>query len=278
MRLRPVLLLIPAMSLLAACSTTAGGSPSGTGESASAPSASGSAALDGHTFVATSVKGHDLPQAVTITLTFKDGTVSVHAGCNTMNGSYSVENGTLTVGTMASTQMACPEPLMALDTWLTTFLPGASISVSGDTLTLAKAGVTMTLVDQQSLNLPLEGTVWTVDGLVGNSAVSSVPQGVRASLVFHGGRVDVNTGCNTGSGSAAITGATITFGPLATTRMACPADAMSVEQHVAKVLTGTQPYSIAGDALKIGGNGKEGLTLNGTTPPAPTPSLNAGPS
>jgi heat shock protein HslJ len=275
MRISPVLLLIPLVGLVAACTTTGGSSPTSSAQTSAPPPAGGSSGLDGRTFVATSLKGHDLPQAVAITLTFKDGTVSVHAGCNTMNGSYSVANGTLSVGTMASTQMACPEPLMALDTWLTTFLPGASVSVSGDTLTLAKDGVTMTLVDQQSLNLPLEGTVWTVDGLVSNSAVSTVRQGVTAKLVFHGGRVDVHTGCNTGGGPAAVTAATITFGPIATTRMACPADATSVEQHVVKVLTGTQPYSIAGDALKIGGNGKDGLTLKGRAAPANSPSPGA---
>ena len=275
MRIRPALVLLSTAGLLASCTATGGGSPTERPQESAAPSAGGSSALDGHTFVATTLKGQDLPQGVTITLTFKDGTLGVHAGCNTMNGSYGVENATLSVGTMASTQMACPPPLMALDTWLTAFLPGASISVSGDTLTLAKKGVTMTLVDQQSLNLPLEGTKWVVDGLVSDSAVSTVPQGVRASLVFHGGRVDVDTGCNTGNGPAVIASATITFGPIATTRMACPADAMSVEQHVVKVLTGTQPYSIATDALKIGGNGKDGLTLKGRPAPATSPSPGA---
>lgn len=281
MRFRPVLCLLPAVGLIAACTTTGGGSPTPSAQAPAAPSspsASGGSALDGHTFVSTSIQGHDLPQGVTITLAFKDGTVSAHAGCNTMNGSYSVENGTLSVGTMAATQMACPAPLMAFDTWLTTLLPGASVSVSGDTLTLAKGGVTITLVDQQSLNLPLEGTKWIVDGLVSKDAVSSVPQGVTAWLVFNRGRVDVNTGCNTGSGTAVTTGATIIFGPIATTRMACPPDVMSVEQQVVKVLTGTQPYSIAAEALKIGGNGKDGLTLKGAAAPATAPSTSPKPS
>ena len=39
--------------------------------------------------------------------------------------------------------------------------------------------------------------------------------------MFEGGKVNVNAGCNTGSGAAELGEGTITFGPIATTRMAC---------------------------------------------------------
>jgi len=122
----------------------------------------------------------------------------------------------------------------------------------------------MTLVDQKSTNLPLENTTWGVTGLVANSAVSTVPQGVKASLVFSGGKVAVNTGCNTGSGPATFTDTTITFGAIALSKMACPADATQVEQLMVTVLSGTQPYTITADTLKIAGDGKPGLMLTGT--------------
>ncbi|MDV3467297.1 META and DUF4377 domain-containing protein [Stenotrophomonas sp. C3(2023)] len=51
-----------------------------------------------------------------VTLLFADGRVSVDNACNRMGGSYTVGTGTLTVGPMVSTEMACAEPaMMALD-------------------------------------------------------------------------------------------------------------------------------------------------------------------
>jgi heat shock protein HslJ len=259
---------LAAITILAACTTSS--TPSSSGPSSSGTSAS-AASLDGHAYVSTSVTGRDLVAGSTVTLTFGAGRLGANAGCNTMSGAYQLADGKLSVGQMASTMMACPDPLMAQDTWLAAFLDGAAVTQGGDTLTLAKDGVTMQLVDKRTTNLPLEGTTWTVDGLISNEAISSVPQGVTATLVFSGGRVAVDTGCNTGSGSATSTDADIAFGPIGLTRKMCAADAMTVENLMVKVLQGDQPYTIDGDSLKIGGHGKEGLTLKGTTAPATAP-------
>ena len=56
-----------------------------------------------------------------------------------------------------------------------------------------------------------------------------------------------------------MAGDAVTFGPIATTRMACgdPAGA-ATEQHVLAVLTGTATAAIDGDALTLT-NGTTGL-------------------
>jgi heat shock protein HslJ len=266
MRFRPIVLPFLAAALLGACSATASGSPQASAQAPTAqPSASSSAALDGRTFVSTGVNGHDLVAKSTVTLTFKDGQISANAGCNTMSGAYTIgADGTLGLGSMAATAMGCPAAQMAQDQWLAQFLPGSTVKLDGDTLTLTKDNVSLTLVDQTTTNLPLENTTWVVTGLVSNSAVSTVPQGVKASLVFSGGQVAVDTGCNTGGGPATFTDTTITFGAIALSKKACPADATQVEQLVVSVLDGAQPYAITADTLKIGGNGKPGLMLTGT--------------
>lgn len=49
-------------------------------------------------------------------LDFSEGRLSVSNACNRLGGSYQVENGTLKVGPMVHTMMACPDPaVMALD-------------------------------------------------------------------------------------------------------------------------------------------------------------------
>ena len=69
-------------------------------------------------------------------------------------------------------------------------------------------------------------------------AVSSVPAGVVAALTFSAGRVDVEAGCNRGGGAVSATDATLTFGPIALTKMACEGGAMEVERLVSEVLSG----------------------------------------
>ena len=149
------------------------------------------------------------------------------------------------------------------------------MTVDGDTLTItATDGTVVTFVDQEVANpdVPLEGTTWNVEGLVSNDAVSSVPTGGRVPAIrLEGGTVTVDTGCNTGNGTYTISGADITFGPIATTRMACTDPAGSAtETAVLTVLTGTASSEVDADVLRLT-NGTNGLVLRaapegGTTP------------
>ena len=271
MRFRTTVLPLLAAALLGACTASAVGSVSPSAKAptpapSKPPSAAGGGMIAG-TFVSASVTGHDLVKGTSVTLTFRDGQLSANAGCNTMSGTVGpVLGGKLSVGQMATTEMGCAADLMAQDQWLAAFLPGAMADFGPGYLNLTKGGVTVKLVDRQTTNLPLEGTTWTVNGLISGDTASSVQQGVTATLVFAGGKVNVNTGCNTGSGTATIADGRITFGPIALTKMACTTWAGSVEKAMTTVLTGTQAYAIDGTSLTIGGQGasKAGLMLTGT--------------
>ena len=72
---------------------------------------------------------------------------------------------------------------------------------SGDELVLEDGATVITLLDREVADpdLPLVGPVWTVTAIITGDAVSSVPEGVIATLVFtDDGLVMVNTGCNSG--------------------------------------------------------------------------------
>ena len=58
-------------------------------------------------------------------------------------------------------------------------------------------------------------------------------------------------GCNTLNGPATVGEGTIAFGPIATTRMACPEGVMGLEAHVLAVLDGEVTYTIDGDVLTL---------------------------
>jgi len=263
-------ILLTAVFVLGGCTSAGGGAsprtanPGGTSPGPTSPAAASTspAALDGRTFLSTKVQGHDLVAGSTIRLTFKDGRIGINAGCNQMSGSSAVVDGHLKIGQMMTTEMGCEPPLMAQDTWVGTFMDGAVVTLAGDTLTLANGGVTMTLVDRvvADPDRPLEGTRWVLDGIVAGDAVSSVPAGVTAGLTIANGQMQVETGCNTGNATVAVTATTLTIGPMALTKKACAPDATAVQNAMTAVLSGQVEYAIDAGVLTLTA-GQTGLTL-----------------
>lgn len=249
---RTALALLAASALvLAACGSDDDGSPSG-----SAPTADD---LAGTAFESTDVTGYDLVADTTVTLGFETDALGANAGCNTMSGGYTITDGTLDVSTMAATMMACDDALMAQDTWLSEFLTsGPDITLDGDTLTLSGGETTITLAAQAPAEV--EGTTWVVTGLVANEAISSMTAGTEgtATLTITDGQASIATGCNTGSGSVEVTDTTMSFGPIALTRMACAPDLTDLETQVILVLDGEVTYEVDGDSLSIRKDGTDG--------------------
>lgn len=234
------LLTISALAL-AACGSDSD-SPSG-----SAPTAD---ELAGQTFASTSVEGYDLVEGSTIELGFETDALGARAGCNSLSGGYTITDGTLEVGAMASTMMACDDALMAQDQWLSEFLTsGPEITLDGGTLTLAGSESTIALAAVEPT--PLEGTTWTVSGTVANDAVTVSLVDSEASMTITDGRAQVDTGCNTGSSTVEVTDTTITFGPLALTRMACDEELTRLEASVVLALDGEVTYEISGDTMQL---------------------------
>ena len=221
--------------------------------------------------------GYQLVDGSQIQLTFDGANIAAAGGCNQIASTWSLEGATLVVAQPAMTMMACqPASLMDQDTWLTALLTSRpTVTVDGDELTIAATdGTVVTFLDQSVADpdLPLEGTTWNLEGLVTADAVSSIAfPGRVPTLLLEGGTVTLDTGCNTGRGSYTISGSDITFGPIATTRMACTDPAGSAtETAVLTVLSGTVSSEIEADVLRLT-NGTNGLVMRaapegGTTP------------
>lgn len=119
------------------------------GDDSDEPAPVTAADLDGSTWGDAEVDGYEL--AGTLDVVFEDGRMSVTGGCNNQFGAYTIDDeGRLTVAQMASTMMACPDPLMAQDQWIAALLAGgvdtsiASLD-DGAELTLAGDGATIRL-------------------------------------------------------------------------------------------------------------------------------------
>jgi heat shock protein HslJ len=256
MRQPTIVLAILASIMLGACGA---GGPVATGSPGTTPGPGG---IDGRTFLSTSVTGQALVTGSRIRLTFSNGQLSANAGCNTMSGAYRIDAGTLRAPQLATTDMGCEQGLMAQDQWVAALFDGATVALDGDTLTLNRNGIRVTLLDRviADPDRPLLGTRWDVNGIISGGTASSIPQGANAWLTFSPGQVDVQSGCNTGGGSAAISGSSITFGPIVMTGVTCASDSAAVEKAIRLTLDGTATYLIQADTLTLQA-GATGLML-----------------
>jgi heat shock protein HslJ len=220
--------------------------------------------LAGTSWVGTKADPASPADPTLIRLSFEDAALSGSGGCNQMGGEYKVVDGVMTVGAMMSTEMACEEKLMAQDQWLATLLNGATVTADATTLTLANAGVTLTLADKAAGQPApaVEGTTWVLNGIGDASTTSSVPASVTASILIKGGQAEVAFGCNTGGGSVTVSDTSLTFGPLMMTMMMCQNPAGAVETAMSGVLQGEVPYTVSGDVLTL--TGANGTTLTFT--------------
>lgn len=109
--------------------------------------------LEGRTFVSTGdttgPDGEPLVKGTDVNLTFAADSVSASAGCNTMSGPISVQDGVLILdGGLATTEMGCDPARMGQDQWLAELLSAEpKLSVDATSLTLESKETVITLTD-----------------------------------------------------------------------------------------------------------------------------------
>ena len=243
-----------------------------TGSSASPSDSADPGTIDGRTFLSSDVTQDGEPRALVggtqVRLSFADGQITVNAGCNTIGGTYRVEDGRLLFEGGGMTEMGCDPALHDQDEWVGEFLGSdPELGLDGDDLTLTSGGIVMTLVDREVADpdLPLTGTTWTVTSIFTGDAVSSIPEGAIATFAFAGdGTVSVNTGCNSGSGRYELDGSTLRFIDVAVTEMACDGPGGALESFVLPIIgaDGLEIAIEAGSLTMMAGD--EGLGLTGS--------------
>ncbi|MFZ0322512.1 MAG: META domain-containing protein [Actinomycetes bacterium] len=229
--------------------------------------------LSGHAFTAAGGTRDDQPftavQGSALSISFTGNQMAASAGCNQMSGTVSLVDGALVVdGGLAQTEMACTSPLMKQEDWYARFLTsGPAITLDGSALTLANATDSVQYGEEQpAADVPLVGTTWKLDGIVTGStatgAVSSIPRGVHATVVFDAsGRVGVDAGCNSIGGDYSADPSSITVTGLSMTLMACLGPRGSVEKSMLDVVhDGSIDYVIDGGTLTLS-RGGAGLVL-----------------
>lgn len=275
MNTKSIGLLLLALTFVACAGTPPGSSPAPTpraptpgtptpGPSTPGPStppANGAnAGPDGRDFLSIRVTDGDAPRPLVpgtvIRLGFADGRLSASAGCNIFGATYRLDGDVLIVDGGAMTEMGCDDARFAQDDWLFGLLGARpTLTLDGNDLTLTSGTTTIELLDREVAepDQALVGPTWTLSSIITGDAVSSVPAGVVATLVFNAdGSVAVNPGCNSGGGTYLVEGDSLRFGDIVTTRMACLGPIMDVEAAVLDVLAAdTVTFEIDADVLTL---------------------------
>ena len=134
---------------------------------------------------------------------------------------------------------------------MTKYLIGAvagALALAGCTTTSADSGSTPST--SAPATVALAGTKWTITAIVG-SATGAEGDVRPATMQFENGNISATAGCNLMNGSYTQEGATLTFGPIAMTRMACPAPGLAERETQLGQMLG-QPLTVAaGEAGKV---------------------------
>lgn len=231
------------------------------------------------------VDGVDVPlvAGATVSVAFTDTGLRATGGCNTLVGGADLDGDVLVAPALVSTLMAGDPERMEQDRWLAELLSSRPrVRLAGDELVLTATGTDtgtgtgteLVLLDRRVADpdRPLVGTRWVVEWLRSPQALASVPAGLRPPTLEldERGRVGAFLGCNRGHGPVEVGEDTLRFGPLATTRMACPPEPTEVEAAVLRVLQGEVAWSVEGPVLRLD-RGEHGLVLRADSGAAGAP-------
>jgi heat shock protein HslJ len=180
-----------------------------------------------------------------------DGRYSVRADCNSGAGSWSSEDETFRMAGGPMTLAACDEE--SLDARFLELLGQVSGAArDGDRLSLTSGDVRMVFEAMPALSIA--GTAWLVHAVNnGREAVASVLPETELTIVFGADdQVAGSAGCNRFSGGFTVEAQTLSFSPLATTRMTCMGEGVvEQEQDFLAALSSVATWEIRGERAQL---------------------------
>lgn len=190
---------------------------------------------------------------------FEKGTIAGNAGCNNFNGGFTLtENNEFTASKVATTMMMCihdnkePQFLSALSTpnLIVSIDKEGQLNLSQDksvVLQFAKGEIPKAEGGVTRVNAETLAATWTLTSFTGED-VAKLYTGKVPTIVFAAdGKVSGNGGCNSYRGTYTLEENTVTFGPLMSTKMACPS--LDGETKFTQALSSPLQATINGNTL-----------------------------
>ncbi len=212
-------------------------------------------ALNQTGWVLTNLNGQSALPEPPITINFEEDKLAGTDGCNRYHGSYTLNADKLNINkNIASTMMACPEPISQQASAYTNALTEAvSYKIDAQQLMLLDAsGKTLASFTKQ--NMELSGTSWLITNVNnGKQAVVSTIIDSKLTANFGtNGRLSGSAGCNNYTASYEISGKNIKIGSIAATRKMCiKAELMEQEAWFLKALETAANYRFDGKRLEL---------------------------
>ena len=149
--------------------------------------------------------------------------VSGYSGCNTFKTTAIFTARTLQLRPIATTRLACPEARMTLEARYLQVLRQARVYArQGAKLTLT-AGASQAIFEYGSDAQRRLVATWRLVGTKGETPIT---------VTFAAdGRVSGNAGCNTFTGRYSVDDLSLSVGPLASTRRACPTPELQAQEQ-----------------------------------------------
>jgi heat shock protein HslJ len=223
----------------------------GCGEDGDEGAATGASALEGVPWVVVSGLETAGWEQTPPSVTFADGTVSGSSGCNRFTGSYSVDGDTLELGEIATTEMACPPPVMAVEReFVDAFGQVTAWRSDGDELVLSDGEGR----ERLRLGLPSPAGRWEATMVRQRDAVASLLPGTEITAEFaDDGTLSGSAGCNTYTATYTSDRGAMTISEPASTRKAClePEGVAEQEQAYLAVLPLAVAYRVEGSTLSL---------------------------
>jgi heat shock protein HslJ len=209
------------------------------------------AALDGVPWALTAGIDVDGWEAFAPSVSFEGGMVSGSTGCNRYSGGYTLDGGSLELGAVAATRMACPPPADAVERELLAALERvAAWSIEDDELVLLDADD----ADLLRFEPATPGGSWVATGLLRGDAFTSPIAGTEITASF-GQEDDLSgsAGCNSYTATYTTDRGAIEISEPASTKKLCsePGGVMEQEAAYLQALPDAARYRVDGSSLEL---------------------------
>jgi heat shock protein HslJ len=196
-----------------------------------------------------------------MTVVFDDDRLGGTAACNSYGGRWQSNDGIFQIVEMSWTEMACvpTEVMDSESTYLDALFNVERVESSNDALVMtgSRSELVFAMLDPVP-TADLLGTVWVLDGLITEEAVSSV-SGDRATLeLFTDGSLIGSTGCRTFTGAYVVSGSEVLITNLAADGD-CPAELTGQDTAVISALEDGFRIEVDGSQMTTRTSGGEGL-------------------
>ena len=189
--------------------------------------------------------------SIITTIFSEDGNISGSGGCNYFAGSYEVEGDQISIGPVATTASFCEGSSDLESDFLAALEAADTFSIFGQRLTISYSDSQEVLIFT-SANLPLTGTLWTLNAVDGEPIAEEVS--ITAIFTPAGedepGRVAGSAGCNDYSAGVTFEADALTIETPAATRKFCETG-MDEEAAYLKAIEGQHTYEVLGDTMDL---------------------------